>query len=52
MFRGDLAREHTRTDQALAHVCTKNSEYLPDLVDAEGARAALSCFVSSHVDQQ
>ncbi len=50
MFRGGLAREHTCTDQALAHVCTKNSEYLTDLVSADGARASLSFFVRNHFE--
>ena len=32
MFSGGLPREHTFTDQALAHVLTDDEEYLADLV--------------------
>jgi len=52
VLAGSLPREHTFTDQTPAHVFTKNSEYLTNLVDSGGTRALLSLFVGSHVGQQ
>jgi hypothetical protein len=52
MLRGGSPREYPFADQALPHVFPNSSEYLADLVGADGACASLSLFVSSHVDQQ
>jgi hypothetical protein len=51
VFGGGSPREHTVTDQALAHVLIDDDEHLADPVDANGTSASRSCFVSSHVDQ-
>jgi hypothetical protein len=58
MLKGGSSREHTLTDQALAHVRTDDDEHLANLVAsanlvaADGTRLLPSFVVSSHVDQQ
>jgi len=48
VFGTGSLREHTFADQALAHVFTKNNEYLANLVGTNGACTPISIFVGSH----
>jgi hypothetical protein len=52
VFGRGSPREHTFTNQTLAHVLTKDDEHLANLITASEARASPSCFVSSHGDHQ